>query len=413
MDQQSNITAIIFAQYGFSLHKLWGMTLTEKLLRQLSSIGIAKAIVVMPDRMQFQDQLRADFKTWHSIEVETKPLLVSELETLESVKNQKDGSFIVLQGNTIVDDRILTTLKQNAVNGNFCRIVSGDTGPFAFSVPADKIVSSKSSLNEFLADSEVIQTSRMDSYILKMRRRMEPFIYKVDSKETLKKAERKAFTSIYKGATDFITKYAWPMPTRWMCHLLGPTNITPNQITYISMVLSFGAIPLFFMGWFWTAWAMGIIMSFLDTLDGKLARLTLRTSEAGHWLDNASDTIYLWLWYLGIGWFFSDNLLDFSNLNTQATWALVGFFTLDKIITGLFKKLFGAQLHDFAPLDYHARVYIARRNPFLVVLLIGLILGQPVFGLYAMAVWQTATFAFHMIRFIYLPLTGQKHQMVR
>ncbi len=409
--------AIIFAHHPYSLHKLWGMTLTEKLLRQLSVLKVREAIVVFSDGQRIEESLRRDFKKWHKINVKTEELVESEMNNLKSLSKVWDGGVVILQGNTIVDPRVLELLISKANEGKFCQVKAKDQNPYAFCISGERlkgnIDQTITTLNDFLEISrpEIVLTSAMNSYIGSMRRRLEPFLFRIDNSESLKKAERIAFTSIYKGATDFITKYAWPLPTRLMVHLISPTGITPNQITYLSMVLSFGAFPFFFMGWFWPAWAMGIVMSFLDTLDGKLARLTLRTSDSGHWLDNASDTIYLWLWYLGIGWYFSENLFDFTDINTLASWALVGFFTIDKIITGLFKKLFGAQLHDFGPIDYHARIFIARRNPFLIVLLIGLLMEQPEFGLYTMAIWQTATFIFHMIRFIYLPLSGQKHQV--
>ena len=407
--------AILFAQYPYSEERLWGMTLTEKLVRQLSVAGIEYCTIYFnPDR---EIALRKDLKKWHPIDVEFKSLNASEGETLVDHLKLDPSNYLVLQGNTIVDPRILDLLIEKASGNETINIQSGDHAPAAFTITSgviDKIKPESDLIAVAKSTStETVKTSDMDSYIAKMRRRMEPFLFEIDNPEILKKVEKVAFTSIYKGATDFITKYVWPLPTRWMVHLISPTGITPNQITYVSMVLSFGAIPFFFMGWFWIAWIMGIVMSFLDTLDGKLARLTQRTSDAGHWLDNASDTIYLWLWYAGIGWYFAEDILDFQDINVIAAWSLVGFFTIDKIITGLFKKLFGAQLHDFAPIDWHARVYIARRNPFLVVLLIGLIINDPVFGLHAMAVWQTATFAFHMMRFIYLPLTGQKHQIHR
>ncbi len=408
--------AIIFAHYPYALQKLWGMTLLEKLVRQLSVAEIEECIIVFDKEKVITDVLRSDFQKWHKIGVRSVQIEGDEVTTLSKILEEDSNPFIVLQGNAILDSRIIIALKEKVTADKPVQVSSGENSPFAFSIKNDQLSSTTShSIQELISDlpREVIKTSEMDSYIGSMRRRQEPFLFKIDSESEIEKASKIAFTAIYKGATDFITKYAWPLPTRLMVHWLSPTNITPNQITYVSMILSFGAIPFFFMGWFWPAWFMGTVMSFLDTLDGKLARLTLRTSETGHWLDNASDTIYLWLWYAGIGWYFSEDLLNFSYINTIAAWSLVGLFTIDKIVTGLFKKLFGAQLHDFAPIDWHARIYIARRNPFLVVLLIGLVINQPVFSLHAMAIWQTATCVFHMIRFIYLPLSGQKHQVTR
>ena len=39
-------------------------------------------------------------------------------------------------------------------------------------------------------------------------------------------------------------------------------------------------------------------MTFLDTVDGKLARVTLTSSRFGNWLDHGNDIIHPPLWWL-------------------------------------------------------------------------------------------------------------------
>ena len=258
---------------------------------------------------------------------------------------------------------------------------------------------------------EVVTTDSLDVYLQKTRKHVVPYILPVAGPQDIATAERVTFSAVYKGATDFITKWVFFLPARWIVRAVSPSAITPNQITLVSMVLSFGAIVPFFMGRYFEAVVMGFAMAFLDTVDGKLARTTLRTSESGDLLDHVSDTVYLLLWYVGMGWSLSGGgLLDFADPAARLHAVLLLAFVADKILTGLFKRIYGFELHDYTRLDYAARVFIARRNPFLVGMVIALALGTPMLGLQIIAAWYVATFAFHLYRFIYLPLRGVKHQ---
>jgi len=257
----------------------------------------------------------------------------------------------------------------------------------------------------------LLKLEDINSYIENLRNRVRPFIILIENRENLKVAEAKSFATVYKGATDFITKYVYPLPVKMGVKLVCPGPITPNHITIVSMVLSFGAVPLFFLGWFWSALGAGIIMSVLDSIDGKLARLTFRTSNSGDLLDHVSDVVYLAMWYLGIGWFFADgNLWNGSSPIVISTWALLGFYLLDRIVTGGFKSIFKENLHDHQPFDAKARVFISRRNPFLLLLLIFLPFGQAVWALHGICLWTGLTLLFHTVRAVFIPIKGLKHQ---
>ena len=124
-----------------------------------------------------------------------------------------------------------------------------------------------------------------------------------------------------------------------------------------------------------------------------------------------SDFIYLLFWYLGLGWSLTEgHLFDFSRAAAQFHTILIITFLADKIITGLFKRIYGHELHDYTMLDYSVRIFIARRNPFLICMLIALIIGNPMAGLTMITVWYVVTLFFHIVRFVYLPISGEKHQ---
>lgn len=386
--------AYILASDRLSFQRLWGMTLLERLLRQLSEIGIGQATVICGEQRKKENFLRSDFVRWTNIEVD---VISAEQGPATDPIPDFSGRALVIDGRVVVDTRILQFLKNSDVD-------------LRFDVD-DRFVGTRHSSGLSNRSADLVRVSDVATYIRKTRKHVKAFIIPVNSQEDVRRAEKITFSAVYKGATDFITKYVFFHPARWVVRAVSPTSLTPNQITLVSMVLSFGAILPFFLGYYWTATVMGFAMAFLDTVDGKLARVTLRTSISGDLLDHVSDFVYLLLWYIGLGWSLSGGqLLDFTNPAAQTHALLIVTFLADKIITGLYKRLYGHELHDYTKLDYCVRIFIARRNPFLVSMLVALIWGDPMTGLSIITTWYVLTFAFHLVRFIYLPMSGAHHQ---
>ena len=76
----------------------------------------------------------------------------------------------------------------------------------------------------------------------------------------------------YKGVTDLVTRYAWPRPALVVVRACVALGISPNMVTTLSIILSITAIPLLMAGHFALGLASAWGMTFLDTVDGKLAR---------------------------------------------------------------------------------------------------------------------------------------------
>lgn len=169
------------------------------------------------------------------------------------------------------------------------------------------------------------------------------------------------------------------------------------------MILSFGSVPLFYYGWLLPAIISGIIMSILDSLDGKLARLTYRTSDSGDKLDHVSDVVYLALWYLCLGLFLAKTYPAQAAVIHALNIVLNITYIADRITTGLFKKIYRYELHDFNSIDRFFRRIQQRRNITLILLIPGFFLpGGFVTAFWAITVWMAASFSFHLYRFLYL-----------
>src|SRR5262249_51639999 len=84
-------------------------------------------------------------------------------------------------------------------------------------------------------------------------------------------AERRLFDLVYKGITDAVTRYVWPTPAFHAVRHLSAWRVSPNAVTIVGLGLTVVAAIRFYDA----AWISGLvcawIMTFLDTVDGKLA----------------------------------------------------------------------------------------------------------------------------------------------
>jgi len=227
-----------------------------------------------------------------------------------------------------------------------------------------------------------------------LRKKAIPLLIHAASRQTVEKA---LFDDSYKGATDLVTKHVWPslaLPaTRW-CARQG---LTPNQVTLASAVLVGVAFWLFWNGHF----ALGIVaawaMTFLDTVDGKLARVTLQSSPFGNIFDHGIDLIHppFWYWAWAVGCAASGVALD------DGGWTLgiiVVGYVLQRGEEALFLHLFGMQIHIWRRFDSLFRQITARRNPNMLILMVATAVGAPREGMIAVAVWTVLCFLIHLAR---------------
>ena len=117
-------------------------------------------------------------------------------------------------------------------------------------------------------------------------------------------------------------------------------------------------------------------MTFLDTVDGKLARVTLTSSRFGDLLDHSLDLIHPPLWYIAWGVGAGADALPLA-LTPLAALMLAGYIG-GRLCEGAF-QLWVAPFSIFLwrPADSLSRLITARRNPNLLILSAGLLAGQP------------------------------------
>jgi len=205
--------------------------------------------------------------------------------------------------------------------------------------------------------------------------------------------EEHLFTGSYKGVTDLVTKFLWPVPAKWATRLCAMWGISPNQVTSLSFLLVIAAGVLFGYGLFFWGLVLGWAMTFLDTVDGKLARVTVTSSKWGDIFDHGIDLIHPPLWYLawGIGLPAFSPALSWLTVDITFGIILIGYI-IGRVVEGIFEWwLGGFVIFCWKPLDSYFRLITARRNPNLILLTGSFLLGRPDLGLEAVAIWTVGS----------------------
>lgn len=236
------------------------------------------------------------------------------------------------------------------------------------------------------------------SYIPKLRRALPVYLFGVTDPHSRDAAERFLFWSNYKGSSDFFTTHVYP-PLVWL--LVRPLTrwrVHPNSVTLVSIVFTLAAVPLFSLGYWTAGFVLSYAMSVLDSVDGKLARLTFRSSRLGDWLDHGLDIIHPPLWYAAWAWGLSQGNPD-SAMFQAALW-MTGVYSLDRLVAGVFSWRHGRSIHGYTRLDERMRTCISRRNINLPLFMVGMVLGIPVLIFYLIVAWQVVSFLFHTDRLV-------------
>ena len=367
---------------GDSAIRLWGLTPAERLRRQLTAERIRVA----------------------REEVGALP---------------RGTTVLMLRGDCLYDARVIRGLA--TARDAFLEVdVEGCTLPVAAHVGLDQAAEARKSLegpSSSFAMPGVARVGLADiakGYEAGLKKLDRPFVVPV-SAERLGALERLTFSGAYKGVTDLVTKFVWPAPAQWVTRWCANMGMTPNQVTGLSLVLVVVAGVLFARGQFGWGLIAGWIMTFLDTVDGKLARVTVTSTKLGNVFDHGIDLIHPPLWYVAWGMGLGLASPEIAGVPPMSIyWAILIGYIGGRLCEGAF-QLFIARFSIFTwrPFDSWFRLIAARRNPNMIMLTVSLVLGRPDLGLLAVAAWTVASTLLLFARLLYAALAKLSGKTMR
>lgn len=153
-------------------------------------------------------------------------------------------------------------------------------------------------------------------------------------------------SKIKKGHENFLARITYRKISEPIAVLLSKTTVTPNQVSFISIMSSVIA-GIFFSFGEWKYLAVGYLflqLAFLmDHVDGNLARYAKKSSAFGNWVDEISNKLHKFFFIIGlsIGVFRSTNNYLYLVLGSVAifNWFFAAYISETKRVFK-FKSLF-------------------------------------------------------------------------
>ncbi|MET0272966.1 MAG: CDP-alcohol phosphatidyltransferase family protein [Phenylobacterium sp.] len=310
------------------------------------------------------------------------------------------GTVLVAHAGWVFDEALIRALAERPGT-----VLADDAGiAVAAHVPAaDAAATAKALESGTLVGERISAMDLIGAYNSTLRKREPPVLERL-TPATVRKVEKRLFQGSYKGVTDLVTKYVWPAPARVVTRWCALAGVTPNQVTFASLLLVLVAMWLFWTGQFGWGLAAAWGMTFLDTVDGKLARVTLNSSPLGNVFDHGIDLIHPPFWWAAwvIGVQAGPHPMPHVDL---ILWVVVGGYVAQRILEGIFLSAFRVEMHAWRPFDSFFRLITARRNPNLILLTGACLAGRPDIGMIAVAVWTALSFVVHLVQVLQAAMT--------
>lgn len=341
--------------------RIWGLTGRERLQRMLDSRPAGRAAGPAPDTVLL---LRAD--------------LIYDLRLLDALAQGTEPLAL----HAGVPPRPVAARVPAAAAHGFAEEFLAGTGPGLAALPVR-------------APTDLVQ-----GFERSLRKNEPPRVHDITATDPAR-LEAELFGGAYKGVTDLVTKWLWPAPAYQAVHLCIRLGLSPNHVTLIGLLLALLATACFAAGWFGTGLALGWGMTFLDTVDGKLARVTVTASRFGDYLDHGIDLLHPPVWYWAWGMGVAAQWAAPVSLDV-ALWLMLAGYVGGRLCEGAFHLFAGSfSLFVWRPLDSFNRLVTARRNPNLILLTLCWAAGHPVAGLLAVVGWHLLSTAFLFVRVAY------------
>ena len=201
----------------------------------------------------------------------------------------------------------------------------------------------------------------------------------VDNKKDIERAKRLLVKHSQKkrGASDFVAHYVNKPIENAIIHRISDSRITPNQITILANVLAYLVTALFLFGHLFIGSILTFIVGLIDGLDGKLARIRGHTTKLGR-MEHSFDLLFEFSWLIALAVFLSQSGGSLPLILVASSITLIAFY---RFCYDQFSRTTGVSLDVYGRFERAFRRIAGRRNIYNVYILIGVLLGTPLYSL--------------------------------
>ena len=385
---------------GNPLRVVGGITLLERLLRQLSeSESVGSLLVLKPGELYLPPP---------SSRV-GKPIAYQSASGSDAWGMLRDARvhlhtrFIAVAADLLIDQRLFAWLAAQETDV----MLSSGAG-----IPAEFVAhlhsGSLDAASPQAAGIRVVTVGSLPAYWETMHGEVPLHLHRVASAADAERAWQILLDHVQRRTLDLPARYFDPVFENMLVRRLAPTAITANQVSAVTTVLGFVVCALYTVGWLRVGVVLAIFVEVLDGVDGKLARVTRTTSRMGEY-EHVFDFFYENSWYLGLGRFLSRHGFPFA---WTAALLMVAFDLTDNIVYAVMDKM-GRSLDNASPFLARFRLVAGRRNIYTWLFLLGFFLGEPAYAFYLGIAWAGITAAVHATWGIWQALRSMRMYIAR
>jgi 1L-myo-inositol 1-phosphate cytidylyltransferase / CDP-L-myo-inositol myo-inositolphosphotransferase len=411
---------IILADSPGALVELCGITLLERLLRSLQRCGLNRAIVLSatPDLLEQRLANPSPHRAKVALDVRGRTSGPVTVDQLVEVWPNDTEQILLLRGDGVFDLRLLQLLDDQ---NRTIVLVDSAPPPSLQSLLASSPDTMRGrlcgaallslewlkahdglfdrALREAIEGGEIeaVDIAGRDWHHSSLRRRLHPVWFPVPAPGERPIARRVLVEATQKGSLDFPAMVHGPIENFLVSHLCR-TAITPNQLTSLTNVAAWGTTFLFATGRLGWGAILALTVGILDGLDGKQARVKIETTRAGkleHWF----DAFFEHSWWIAIAYYLqSSGRLPgafFYLVLLMGAEAIAGLARLSVI------RSCGRTLDELGEFNRIVRLIGGRRNIYVWIFTLGVLLGSPAEAFKLMANWAAITTAVQVPRAVF------------
>jgi phosphatidylglycerophosphate synthase len=367
------------------LRSVGGITLLERLLRQLSELETVESILVLkPAALSLPAPSTRVRKhvSYHDASGATA------WEMMRDARAHLHDRFIVVAADLLVDERLLAWLSVQTADVMLSPR-EGDRPATAALLRAESLEAPGAEA----ARIKVVAADSLPAYWESMHGEVPIHLRRIASERDAEDGWRILLDYIQRRTLELPARYFDPFFENLIVRRLAPTAITANQVTLITTVLGFAVAGLYLTGWLRLGVLLAIFVEVLDGVDGKLARITRTTSKAGEY-EHILDFFYENSWWLALGRFLSRHG---STSAWTAAILMVAFDLTDNIVYSIADVKWHRSVDNATPFLSRFRLIAGRRNIYTWIFLPGFFLGAPAFSFYLAVAWAGVTAAIHAV----------------
>ena len=417
MPEPSLPSLLIVADSPEALTDLCGISLLERTRRIVRQLGFREATILSNSINSISEHLAR--QSWHGGDVSPEfrerkgsPVIVGDVQNWLST-----GRILVVFADYYCDGRLLQAMAEATTN-----TVLMDSNPPRNCAPLWKDLERRASgwfcgmalldqewlskqdprallIDALLLDAEAgriasLDISRQPTYVPDLRKKLRPVCFPAPTPQCRRLAEHLLQDAAQSGTLDIPALIHAPIET-WIASQIWKTSIRPNQITFATMLVGLSVTLLYATGRLWSGTVLALIVGILDGVDGKLARIKVETTVLGK-LEHGLDYVVEFSWWTALAHYFYAK--DQSPNAYLMLLLLFGSDLVDRLAKRSARKRSGRSLDDVASFDRVVRGVGGRRNIYIWIFTLGLVLGVPANAFVALCWWGAATAAVHLIR---------------